>query len=111
MGIRVGSPDKRGLGHPAEFAECRAQLARGLADPVLVLNERESHVTLASGTEPHPGESATFASFTRCLQNSTEPMCRYGSGIFAQANIVPRGGGMSQPARNRPRTSTSRRFW
>ena len=61
------------------------------------------------GPKPVPGETATSQSRTSSSANSTDPMARYGSGIRAQANIVPRGRRMSQPMRAKPSTRALRR--
>ena len=57
-----------------------------------------------------PGETATLASSTQSLANSSEPRVRYCSGIGAQTNIVPFGFSTVHPILFRPSTSTSRRF-
>ena len=57
-----------------------------------------------------PGATATPASVSSRLANSIDPRSRNGSGIGAQANIDACGGGMSQPARPKHSTSTSRRL-
>ena len=63
------------------------------------------------GPNPIPGETATAAFSRTSFENSREPMARYFSGIAAQRNIEPRGLSTGQPARFRPATRTSRRFW
>src|SRR5213593_3291029 len=40
---------------------------------------------------PRPGDTATFASCRSSLENSSDPMVRYASGIRAQTNMVARG--------------------
>src|ERR1017187_8768925 len=63
------------------------------------------------GPNPIPGETATAAFSRTSLANSREPAARYFSGIAAHKNIVPRGFSTGQPARFRPFTRTSARFW
>ena len=85
-------------------------VARGLADAVLVLDQRDADEAFAVFAEARgratprrrPSRSAAW-------QNSTEPRSRNGSGIGAQANIVAGGGGMFQPARPKLSTRQSRR--
>ena len=84
-------------------------VARGLADALLVLNQRDAHIAFAALAEPGPGETATSAFSTRSLENSTLPSVWKGSGIGDQANIDARGDGICQPARPKLSTSTSRR--
>src|ERR1700733_358242 len=60
--------------------------------------------------KPTPGLTATLASSSSFLENSTEPSILYGSGIRAQANIVALGRATGQPILQSPCTSTSRRL-
>src|SRR5450756_2915088 len=60
--------------------------------------------------KPTPGLTATLASVSSSLLNSSDPRLRQGSGIGAHTNIVPRGLRTGQPMRARPSHSTSRRW-
>ena len=44
-------------------------------------------------------------------ENSSDPSSWYASGSRAQTNMVPRGGGTSQPMRLNPSMRASRRDW
>ncbi len=84
--------------------------AHGLADAVLVLDEREADEALAARRRsPSRGTRRPVASRARCSANASEPIDANRSGTGAQANIVPRGFGNDQPARSRPSQSASRR--
>src|SRR5436309_4651045 len=48
--------------------------------------------------KPEPGETATLARSSSSFEKPRLPSLRNSSGIGAQANIVPPGAGMSQPA-------------
>ena len=67
------------------------------------------------GYRIEPGEieavigKAKAAYVIRNFENSTEPMCRYCSGILAHTNMVPLGLGTSHPARLSPVIRASRR--
>src|SRR5450756_2878209 len=52
--------------------------------------------------KPTPGLTATLASVSSSLLNSSDPRLRQGSGIGAHTNIVPRGLRTGQPMRARP---------
>src|SRR5262249_18935316 len=59
--------------------------------------------------KPIPGDTATFASRSRKVENSSDPIGWNRSGIGAQTNIVAFGFSTAQPARLSPSTSTLRR--
>ena len=61
------------------------------------------------GPKPIPGDTATSHRRTMCVANSIEPRSRYGSGIRAHTNIVPRGRWTSHPIRASPSTIALRR--
>ena len=63
-----------------------------------------------SSPKPTPGATATWASVSSRLENSIAPRLWKRSGIGAQANIEACGTGISQPARPKHSTSTSRRL-
>src|SRR5271154_4862773 len=46
---------------------------------------------LPSSPKPTPGDTATFASASNFLENSSDPICWYGSGIGAHTYIVALG--------------------
>src|SRR5690606_37402842 len=60
--------------------------------------------------KPTPGDTATLASASRRLENSSEPSARQGSGMCAQMYMEALGMSTIQPASCRPRASTSRRL-
>ncbi len=59
--------------------------------------------------KPRPGDTATWASRIKNVENATDPILRYCSGILAQTNMVPLGLSISQPTRDRPDIRASRR--
>ena len=96
----------------AEFGKGAAQVANRLMRSHLVLDQRETNVCrLRPSPKPTPGLVATSASAISNVENSSEDISRYGSGIGAQTNIDPRGRTTSQPMRCSPSMRVSRRDW
>src|SRR3984885_8338201 len=58
--------------------------------------------------KPTPGLTATFASSSSRMENSTAPRLRYWSGILPHTNIVAFGSVTGHPTLFRPGTSASR---
>ena len=70
-----------GSGHGARLlrrapAEERPDVAHGLADALAVLDQGEAHEALAVLAKAKPGETATLASRSSSLLNSSEPSAR-----------------------------------
>ena len=84
-----------------------ADVAGGLADALLVLDQRDAHVAFAALAEAGAGRDRDL----RLLDQERGELdaAENGSGIGAQANMEARGAGTSQPARPNDSTSTSRR--
>ena len=106
--LDAGSP-YLGRGPRAARLEHPPDPAHGLADPVLVLDEREADEALAARAEAGARRDRHLPSRARCSAKASEPIAANGSGTGAHANIVPRGRGNDQPARCRPSQSASRR--
>ena len=84
--------------------------AHGLADAVLVLDEREADEALAARAEARPrGRRRPCPRVRGARRRRASPSPRTAPGTGAHANIVPRGFGNDQPARSRPSQSASRR--
>ena len=85
---------------------------RGLADPLLVFHEGESARGLRPGDRSRCPATLRTALFRATAWRIPAIRCaRNGSGSGAHTNMEPRGFSTGQPARFRPVTSTSRRFW
>ena len=81
-----------GVPASAQLGEGALDAADGLADALLVLDQREAHEPLAAGAEAHAGRHRDLGVLaTSSFANSRLPSSSYGSGIGAHTNIVPRG--------------------
>jgi hypothetical protein len=82
--------DRPAAQEPA-LAQEAADAPHRLPDAVAVLDQGEAHETLAGLAEADARETATFASRSSRLENSSDPSEPKGSGIGAQTNMVARG--------------------
>ena len=85
------------------------QIARGLADALLVLDERDAHEAVAVFAEARARGDGDLGAFHQPLGELHRAQCLNCSGSGAQANIEALGFGTSQPALAKLSTSTSRR--
>jgi pimeloyl-ACP methyl ester carboxylesterase len=109
-------PKVRSLAYIAAFApdagECQHLLhaARRLAQALLILDQREADEAFAFLAEADAGRDRDMGFGQQALGEFHAAEVAEGSGIGAQANMLAIGTGMSQPARPKQSTSTSRRF-
>ena len=96
------------------YLQAAAELADGLAEPLLVLDQGEAEDAFAGLSEPPARADCDLGLFQE-LHNvkSIRPIFDHlqGSGISAQTNMPAFGVGTFQPSRLRDSTITSRRIW
>ena len=86
-----------------------AQVAGGLPDTLLVLDQRDPHEALPVLAEADARRDREFGLLDEQRREFDAPERPEAGGSGVQANIEARGAGISQPARPKLSTSTSRR--
>jgi hypothetical protein len=85
-------------------------VARGLTQPLLILDHGDADKALAILAVTNARRDCDIGLVSNCLENSSDPICARAGGSGAHANIDALGLGISQPARPKLSTITSRRF-